>query len=141
MDENNNAHQDYMAVWQTCVEMADSVSQRRDSMNNLFVTLNLALIAAISWMWDIKTVFLCIAGLITSVVWWNYISSFRKLNDAKFQVIHDIEKNLGISPFKKEWEILKQKKHYKEGTILERILPIAFSIGYIAIIVLLVVSV
>ena len=138
MNESKTTNQDYIVIWQTCVEMADSVSQRRDSMNNLFVTLNLALIAAISWMWDTKTVFLCIAGLISSVVWWNYISSFRKLNEAKFQVIHNIEDNLGISPFKKEWEILKQKKHYKEGTILEHILPITFSIGYLVVIVVIV---
>ena len=36
-----------LAQWQTCVEMANSISQRRDAMNNLFVTLNLAIIAAI----------------------------------------------------------------------------------------------
>ena len=27
--------------WQTCVDMANSVSQRRDNMNNIFITLNL----------------------------------------------------------------------------------------------------
>lgn len=37
-----------LAQWQTCVEMANSVSQRRDTMNNIFVTLNLAIVAAIS---------------------------------------------------------------------------------------------
>ena len=38
-----------LSQWQTCVEMANSVSQRRDSMNNLFVTLNIALLAAKSF--------------------------------------------------------------------------------------------
>jgi hypothetical protein len=32
-----------LAQWQTCVEMANAVSERRDNMNNLFVTVNLAL--------------------------------------------------------------------------------------------------
>lgn len=27
-----------LAQWQTCVEMANAVSERRDNMNNLFVT-------------------------------------------------------------------------------------------------------
>ena len=58
-----NQEKDYQAIWQTCVEMADSISHRRDTMNNLFVTLNIAIVAAISWMWDIKTAFLCLAGL------------------------------------------------------------------------------
>ena len=38
-----------LAEWQTCVEMANSVSQRRYSMNNIFVTLNLAVITAVSF--------------------------------------------------------------------------------------------
>ena len=49
-----------LAQWQTCVEMANAVSERRDTMNNLFVTLNLAIIAAISFMWDTKTLALLI---------------------------------------------------------------------------------
>ena len=43
-----------LAQWQTCVEMANSISQRRDTMNNIFVTLNLAIIAAISITWNMK---------------------------------------------------------------------------------------
>ena len=44
-----------LAQWQTCVEMANAVSARRDNLNNLFVTVNLALAAAISLVWDVKT--------------------------------------------------------------------------------------
>lgn len=45
----DNKKDDLLSIqWQTCVEMANSVSQRRDTMNNLFVTLNLAIIAGIS---------------------------------------------------------------------------------------------
>ena len=52
-----NATELLLSQWQTCVEMADSVSQRRDSMNNLFVSLNLALTATVSIIWDIKSIF------------------------------------------------------------------------------------
>lgn len=45
-----------LAQWQTCVEMANAVSARRDNLNNLFVTVNLALAAAISLVWDVKTI-------------------------------------------------------------------------------------
>lgn len=38
-----------LSQWQTCVEMANSVSQRRDSMNNLFSpTSKRAIIVAIA---------------------------------------------------------------------------------------------
>ena len=50
MDNTNhdsNKSELILAQWQTCVEMANSVSQRRDSMNNIFITLNLAILATI----------------------------------------------------------------------------------------------
>ena len=73
-------NQDTLTIWQTCVEMANGVSQRRDTMNNLFVTLNLAIIAAVSWMWDVKTVLLCAVGFVICVVWLLYINNFKRLN-------------------------------------------------------------
>jgi hypothetical protein len=129
--------EDIQAIWQTCVEMADSISQRRDNMNNLFVTLNIAIIAAISWMWNFKTALLCVAGIVICVVWLLYINNFKRLNKAKFKVIIDLEKKMTVSPFKDEWDELKKTKRYIEGTKLERILPIAFAIGYITIFIIL----
>lgn len=136
--EQEDKKQDVLAIWQTCVEMANGVSQRRDTMNNLFVTLNIAVIAAVSWMWDVKTVFLCVAGLVICVVWLLYINNFKRLNTAKFRVIYDLEERLGVTPFKDEWDILKKTKRYLEGTKLERILPIAFALGYAVIFVILI---
>lgn len=53
-----------LTQWQTCVEMANAVSQRRDAMNNLFVTLNLAIVAAASFIWDAKTIMLLVSGIL-----------------------------------------------------------------------------
>lgn len=78
--------QDIQSIWQTCVEMANIVSQRRDTINNLFVTLNIAIVTVISWIWDIKTAFLCAVGFIICIVWLLYISNLKKLSTAKFQV-------------------------------------------------------
>ena len=136
--EQEDKKQDVLAIWQTCVEMANGVSQRRDTMNNLFVTLNIAVIAAVSWMWDVKTVFLCVAGLVICVVWLLYINNFKRLNTAKFRVIYDLEERLGVTPFKDEWDILKKTKRYLEGTKLLRILPIAFALGYAVVFVILI---
>ncbi len=136
--EQEDKKQDVLAIWQTCVEMANGVSQRRDTMNNLFVTLNIAVIAAVSWMWDVKTVFLCVAGLVICVVWLLYINNFKRLNTAKFRVIYDLEERLGVTPFKDEWDVLKKTKRYLEGTKLERILPIAFALGYAVVFVILI---
>ena len=135
--EKETKEQDIHAIWQTCVEMANAVSQRRDTMNNLFVTLNNAVIAAISWMWDIKTAFLCAAGLVICVVWLLYINNFKRLNSAKFKIINELEQKMGVSPFKDEWDVLQKTKRYIKGTTLERILPIAFAVGYIVVFVIL----
>ena len=125
--EQEDKKQDVLAIW-----------QRRDTMNNLFVTLNIAVIAAVSWMWDVKTVFLCVAGLVICAVWLLYINNFKRLNAAKFRVIYDLEERLGVTPFKDEWDILKKTKRYLEGTKLERILPIAFALGYAVVFVILI---
>lgn len=127
-----------LAQWQTCVEMANAISERRDTMNNLFVTLNLAIVAAISFMWDTKTIFLLIAGIIVCIVWILFIQNFRELNKAKFEVINKIEARLPIKAFDDEWKYLKKSKKYIEGTKLEKVMPFAFGILYIGIFFLIV---
>lgn len=129
-----------LGQWQTCVEMANSISERRDNMNNLFVTLNLAIIAAISFIWDTKTIGLLLAGIVLCVVWMLFIENFRELNKAKFDVINRMEALLPAHPFLEEWEELKKSKKYIEGTILERSFPVAFCVLYLAIIIIIIIT-
>lgn len=125
--------------WQTCVDMANSVSQRRDNMNNIFITLNLAIIAAISITWDIKSLFILIVGITICILWILIIQNFKLLNTAKFNVINSIEEKLPSTPFKDEWQFLKNSKKYMDSTTLERILPITFIILYIVAIIAIIV--
>lgn len=126
-----------LAQWQTCVEMANSVSQRRDAMNNIFITLNLAIIAAVSFVWNAKTVFLLVAGVVLCIIWLLFIRNFKLLNEAKFQVINEIEEKLPMAPFGCEWQKLQSNKKYMDGTKLERALSITFVVLYVAAIVAL----
>ena len=121
--------------WQTCVDMANSVSQRRDNMNNIFITLNLAIMAAVSITWDIKSLFILIAGIAICILWILNIRNYKLLNTAKFNVINSIEEKLPSAPFKDEWQFLKNSKKYMDSTTLERILPITFIILYIAAVI------
>ena len=123
--------------WQTCVDMANSVSQRRDNMNNIFITLNL--MAAVSITWDIKSLFILIAGITICILWMLNIRNYKLLNTAKFNVINSIEEKLPSAPFKDEWQFLKNSKKYMDSTTLERILPITFIILYIATIIAIIV--
>jgi len=128
-----------LAQWQTCVEMANSISQRRDTMNNTFVTLNLAIMAAVSIVWDIKSILILFAGIVVCVLWLLFIRNYRQLNSAKFDVINSIEKRLPARPFCEEWEKLKNNKQYKDGTKLEKWLPIMFIVLYIATVIIIIV--
>lgn len=125
--------------WQTCVDMANSVSQRRDNMNNIFITLNLAIMAAVSITWDIKSLFILIAGITICILWMLNIRNYKLLNTAKFNVINSIEEKLPLAPFKDEWQFLKNSKKYMDSTTLERILPITFIILYIAAVIAIIV--
>lgn len=48
--------------WQTCVESANIVSQRRDVINGLFVTLNLAIVTTVAALWDARAFALLAVG-------------------------------------------------------------------------------
>lgn len=128
-----------LSQWQTCVEMANSVSQRRDTMNNIFVTLNLAIITTVSLTWDVKTIFILIAGIVICNIWMLFIRNYKLLNTAKFNVINDIENRLPVRPFNDEWEELKNNKKYSDCTKLEKTLPIMFIILYIIAIIAIVI--
>lgn len=124
-----------LAQWQTCVEMANSASQRRDTMNNIFVTLNLAIVAAVSITWDIKSLFILAAGIVVCIIWLLFIRNYKLLNTEKFNVINKIENKLPVMPFNDEWENLKSNKKYKDNTKLEKTLPIMFTILYLIAII------
>lgn len=128
-----------LAQWQTCVEMANSISQRRDAMNNIFVTLNLAIIAMVSVTWDIKSILVLVAGITVCVLWIFFIRNYKMLNTEKFNVINKIEEELPVKPFNDEWSNLVKNKKYMEGTKLEQILPVMFIVLYVVAIVTIVI--
>lgn len=120
-----------LSQWQTCVEMADSVSQRRDATNNIFVTLNLAIMAAASFAWSIKSVFVLLIGIALCILWARLIKNYKMLNAQKFKVILELEKSLPSQPFGDEWKQLKDNKKYNEFTKLEGFLPLCFVVVHV----------
>lgn len=130
-----------LAQWQTCVEMSNLTSQRRDTMNNIFITLNLALVATVSITWNIKSIFVLIAGILLCVLWLFSIRNYKLLNTEKFSVINNLEKELPTQPFNDEWEKLQKNKKYMDSTKLEKVLPIMFIVLYgLAIIAIIIIK-
>lgn len=126
-----------LSQWKTCVEMANSVSQRRDAMNKIFITLNLAIVTTVSVTWDLKMFFILVVGMATCVIWLLFIRNYRELNTEKFKVINAIEQRLPVKPFNEEWKGLKANQKYMDGTRLEKVLPCVFIAIYVVATVLI----
>lgn len=120
--------------WKTCVEMANKNSEKRNSTNSLFVTINSGLIAAISMGTGTKTVLLAIVGCLICFEWKILLKSYYQLNSAKYKIINNIEKDLPYKPFAEEWAVLKQMK-YSGLCSLEKVLPMSFGLLYAYVVV------
>src|SRR5574344_2886820 len=114
LNPQNDDSEQLLAQYQICVEMADKVSDRRASANNFFVVVNSALIALISLekvscSQKLQTV-ICSLGILVSLFWWVSVLNYKKLNSAKFKIIHELESKLPVNLYKYEWFILKPRK-------------------------------
>ncbi|MBP3222222.1 MAG: hypothetical protein J6M43_09340 [Neisseriaceae bacterium] len=137
-EQETNKQQVILSQWQTCVEMANNISQRRDTTNNVFITLNLAIITAVSSISSIENIskfVILIFGMGICFLWFLLIKNFKTLNKIKFEIINEIEEKLPLQPFKDEWERLNELKNseekYKNFTKIESYLPLVFSVLYL----------
>ena len=123
------------------VEMMDKVSERRHNANSFFLTVNTILISILSAVIGASNVLsfglswiliASVAGALLCVTWWTLIASYRQLNQGKFIIIHLLESRLPARLFDAEWEALKEIG-YRPFSRLERIVPIVFTLMYIAL--------
>lgn len=137
-------------LYRLTVEMADRLSARRGTANTFFLTLETLLAGLVGIVQPsgsvgplkvdtLGIVVVCVVGLVLSAAWWLLLRSYRDLNEAKFSVILEMEKDLEAHPFGDEWDYLKRdpvksfKKRYAELGVVERVVPIAFAAVYIVI--------
>lgn len=140
-------------LYKLAVEMADRVSARRTGANAFFLTLHGGLAAAVGILGQATalkvSVYLLLAplaGLALSAAWFLLLRSYRDLNRAKFAVITEIEAQLPVQVFAKEWEQLKKdpvegwRARYAEQGTVERFVPAVFAVLYVSTIVRVLVS-
>jgi len=118
------------------VGTAEKVSDRRHSTNSYFLTINSVVLGLSGYFIasGMKAMYIAIPviGLLISILWFEMICNYRRLNKAKFDVIHEIEKRLPISLFKMEQDILERSK-YRKLSKIENCVPLVFLIFYLAI--------
>ena len=126
------------------VGTAEAVSQRRQTANSFFITLNAAILSILGFVQKqfelglSAITVLSASGIIVSLLWYYLICSYRDLNTAKFKVIHNLEQQLPVQPFDEEWIELKDSssaKRYLPFTALERLVPTLFLFLHIALII------
>jgi len=129
-----------LELYKLAVEMADRVSARRALANTFFLTVNTGLAALLGGnqlRW-----YVAVAGIVFALAWWWLLQSYRRLNQAKFDVINALEPELPVQLFSAEWRHLSAMKKpgrvwpltafwawiwsYHELGTIERLVPIAF---------------
>ena len=134
-DESYQSH--LLEQYKLYVTSAENISNRRQTANAFFVTVNTALVSLAGYLnfgadrlldfyWLIS-----FAGIVISYMWYRLIRSYKDLNTAKFKVVHEIEKNLPISPYDAEWEAVgrgENSKLYLPFTHIEIFTPWVFII-------------
>ncbi len=143
---NPELHQNHiLEQYKLYVEMADRISSRRNLANVFFLTLNTTILAAVGFSLEkiqlVEPKWLTIFPILgiesMVVVWWWLITSYRKLNTAKYKVVGNLEKRLPSSPYwSAEWMELgegKDLKKYLPLTSLEKYVPIIFGFFYLVL--------
>jgi hypothetical protein len=117
------------------LEMADNISNRRQSANSFFLSVNTAIIALVTYLNlgnDTASKYypiIALAGMIICFAWYRLIRSYKDLNTAKFKVLHEIESRLPVAPYDEEWEKVgrgQDSKLYLPFTHVEILIPWVF---------------
>jgi hypothetical protein len=126
-------------LYKTLVDMADKVSQRRQTNNTFYLSINTALISISTYIFDstkhkdsVQLIAGC--GVLISLAWIRNIQSYKDLNSGKFHVITQVEKLLPIRPFSAEWEFLgrgNKISRYRPFSNVEILVPYIFFILHI----------
>jgi hypothetical protein len=122
------------------VDSSQKLSDRRLSTNNYLFTIHsslLTLLGILSTLLPERRPLAIIpaAGCLLSVAWMLLLASFKRLNAAKFEVIHELEQSLPANVYAKEWEHLTQKlsRKYPALSDQERVVPVLFLLFYLVI--------
>lgn len=137
---NANSEAERLEIYKLLVEMADRVSQRRQAANSFYLSVNTLLVGGSAYLGTLQpavwnVIVISVAGLAISALWIMNIVSYKTLNSAKFDVIHEVEKGLAIQPYADEWARLDPDgdgKRHRPFHKVEGVVPWVFIVVYVA---------
>jgi len=132
--DKSSQDKDLVEIYKLLVEMADRVSERRQSANSFYLSVNTAIIGGAAYLsqsafGELGTLAVSAAGIAICFLWVRSVVSYKSLNAAKFEVITTLEDRLPVSPFKDEWAILDvdgDGKRHKPFHRTEVLVPLVF---------------
>jgi hypothetical protein len=129
-----------LAIFELYLATAEKVSDRRAQANSWMLSVNSAIVALYGylqadkmavgaaqkavWLWAIPA-----AGAIVCLAWTALLTSYRKLNRAKFAVLAELEADLPVPPFTREREIYRRDGR-RSLSVVERWIPGCFFLLY-----------
>jgi hypothetical protein len=133
------------ALFELYLATAEKVSDRRVQANSWMLSVNSAIVALYGylqadklsvgasqkaiWLWAIPA-----AGALVSLAWLALLTSYRKLNRAKFAVLEQIEADLAFPMFAREREAYRRDRRRSLSTI-ESLIPVCFVLLYAAMLI------
>ena len=143
-DEYGELHRAHLfEQYKLYVDSADRISQRRSSTNSFLLTVNASLVSLYALTTPLKPagaaawhILVPIAGILVCLAWLSLVENYRNLNSVKFQVLHELEKQLPASLYAYEWEVAErgEGKVYKPVTHIEQWIPIVFIALYVGLV-------
>ena len=129
-----------LALFELYLATAEKVSDRRAQANAWMLSVNSAIVALYGylqadkmavgaaqkavWLWAIPA-----AGAIVCLAWVALLTSYRKLNRAKFTVLTEVEADLPVALFTRERETYRRDRRRSLSNV-ERLIPGCFALLY-----------
>ena len=129
---------EYFKLYKLMLDSSEQLMQRRQRTNSFFITIIGLTITLAGFLFEYNAVdgsalFIlygfAAVGIFLCFTWRRLIDNYGKLNKAKFDVIHRLEKELDAQIYLAEWIALgkgKRKKKYRSFTSTEKNVPLYF---------------
>ena len=121
--------------YRIAVDIADRMTARKEVTNKLFISAHAVIFTylASQELHSNSNLLVPVFGIFLCFVWVSIIRNYKILNNAKFEVIEEMETRLPWNVFKSEWDKLgrgRNKKVYQSMSSLELKIPFLFALLY-----------
>lgn len=149
-DNDEALKKDLIEQYKLFSKTSEDLVARRQTVNSFYIMVNSALSTIAGLVLGIVifpssifvVMFMCVAGLILDISWIGILDRYGTLNAAKMRLIQLMEKQLPVSLYDIEWQIMSDKlnnKKYVSFTDSEKRIPKMFIVAYLGILVIMII--